>query len=155
VAARSSRSRQPAAGPFFAALVQRLAPALPIELRGFEHRRMGRIMKFHYGHPETHFEAWHHAGAGRMEVGLHFEGSAARNAAAADFFGHRMLEVKGGLPSAELEPWERGWVRLYETFPAAELDLGVLDGTAMRLADYMTILQPILITFWSERNGPD
>lgn len=116
---------------------------------------MGRIMKFHYGHPETHFEAWHHAGAGRMEVGLHFEGAAARNAAAVDFFGHRMLEVKGGLPSAELEPWERGWARLYETFPAPELDLAALDGSAMRLAAYITILQPILNTFWSELNGPD
>ena len=76
------------------------------------------------------------------------------NAAALEFFGHRMLEVKGGLPAAELEPWDRGWGRIYETFPAAELDLATLDGSAARLCAYITILQPFLNTFWSELNGP-
>src|SRR2546429_2666011 len=76
-------------------------------------------MKLHFGEPAFHYEAWHHTGAGRLEVGLHFEASAVENQAAFDFFRSRMVEVKASLPRAELEPWDRGWSRLYETVPAA------------------------------------
>jgi hypothetical protein len=110
-------------------------------------------MKFHYGHPDTHFEAWYHAAQGRVEVGLHFEGTRSLNQSGLDFFRGHMVEVKGGLPHAELEPWDRGWVRLYETFPASGLDADALAGTALRLAAYVTTLQPLLDQFWSERDG--
>jgi hypothetical protein len=110
-------------------------------------------MKFHYGRPETHFEAWYHSGQGRVEVGLHFEGSRELNQAGLEFFRGRMVEVKGGLPHAELEPWDRGWVRLYETFGAAGLDTDALERAAQVLAAYVTTLQPLLDQFWSERNG--
>jgi hypothetical protein len=112
-------------------------------------------MKFHFGHPETHFEAWHHSGRARVEVGLHFEGRPELNQAALEFFRARMLEVKDGLPRAELEPWDRGWARLYETIPAlGGLDERALDQTTDLLAAYMTHLQPLLERFWSERDGP-
>jgi hypothetical protein len=112
------------------------------------------VIKFHYGHPETHFEAWHHSGQGRVEVGLHFEGSRELNAHCLEFFRARMVEVKGGLPHAELEPWDRGWTRLYETFPAAGgLDSDALDRAGALLAAYVTTLQPLLEQFWSERHG--
>jgi hypothetical protein len=139
--------------PFWEALPLRVAGALPIELRGFEHRRIHGVMKFHYGHPETHFEAWHHSGQGRVEVGLHFEGSRELNAAGLDYFRVRIVEVKGGLPRAELEPWERGWTRLYETFPALSLDTHALEETAERIGRYVVTLQPLLDEFWSELDG--
>jgi hypothetical protein len=101
-------------------------------------------MKLHYGRPEFHYEAWHHTGAGRLEIGLHFEGSAAENQEAFDFFRGHMLEVKAQLPRAELEPWDRGWSRLYETLPAPQLDEGVLDDAASRMAGYIVTLQPLL-----------
>ena len=87
-------------------------------------------MKFHYGRPETHYEAWYHRSQGRIEVGLHFEGSRKLNQACLEFFRAHMVEVKGGLPNAELEPWDRGWARLYETFPATSLDHVALAATA-------------------------
>lgn len=133
---------------FFQALTLRLSPLLPFELRGFEHRRQGRLMKFHYGHPSTHFEAAHHPGRGRMEIGLHFEGSAADNRAAFDFFRCRIVEVKGALPNAELEPWDRGWYRLYETIPGPGLSSPLAEATAPRLAAQITTLQPLLNKFW-------
>ena len=145
--------RRPASAPFFQALPAALSGALPRELRGFEHRRVSGVIKFHYGRPETHFEAWYHSGQGRVEVGLHFEGDRALNQAGLEFFRRHMVEVKGGLPSAELEPWDRGWVRLYETFPAAGLDHPALEETARRLAAYVTTLQPLLELFWSELDG--
>ena len=143
--------RRVAAAPFFEALPLRVAAALPAELRGFEHRRVHGVMKFHYGHPETHFEAWYHAGQGRIEVGLHLEGRAELNAAGLAFFRVRMVEVRGGLPFAELEPCDRGWARLYETFPVVALDTDALEEAGRRVAAYVVTLQPLLDQFWSER----
>ena len=133
---------------FFAGLRKGLKARLPVPLRSFQiGRGRGRLMKLHYGHPEIHYEAWHHTGAGRLEVGLHFEGSGDQNQAAFDFFRPRMIEVKASLPRAELEPWDRGWVRLYETFPAPGLDEQVLAGAVERVSDYITTLQPLVELF--------
>ena len=149
---RSGRRR--ASAPYFQALPSQVAGALPIELRGFEHRRVSGVMKFHYGRPETHYEAWYHRSQGRIEVGLHFEGSRKLNEACLEFFRAHMVEIKGGLPNAELEPWDRGWARLYETFPANSLDTEALAATAGRVAAYVITLQPLLDQFWSELDGP-
>ena len=54
------------------------------------------------------------------------------------------MEIKQSLPRAELEPWDKGWYRLYETFRAPVLSSDVLDATAGRLAAYITTLDPIL-----------
>lgn len=101
-------------------------------------------MKVHYENPEFHFEVWHHAGAGRLEVGLHFEGSGPDNVRAFDHFRTRMVEVKASLPHAELEPWDRGWMRLYETIPATQLDDVVLERAADLARAYIATLQPML-----------
>lgn len=137
---------------FFQALPVALAPRLPPALRAFDAARgRGRLIKLDYGHPETHYEVWHHPRTGRLEVGLHFEGRPALNEAALDFFRERMVRVKGGLPRAELEPWDRGWSRLYETLPAADLTDDVLHLAAERLAAYIRTLQPLLEEFWEMR----
>lgn len=109
-------------------------------------------MKVHFGEPAFHYEAWHHTGAGRLEVGLHFEASAAENQSAFDFFRMRMVEVKASLPRAELEPWDRGWSRLYETLPAARLDDAVLDRTLKCMTAYIVALQPLLDEFLRSRD---
>src|SRR5712692_2964199 len=67
-------------GEFFAGLRKGLKSRLPDERRAFDSSRgHGRLLKVHYGRPEFHYEVWHHTGAGRLEVGLHFEGSADAN----------------------------------------------------------------------------
>jgi hypothetical protein len=130
---------------FFGALPIALAPRLPAELRGFETRRgPGRLLKIDYGRPEFHFETWHHTGSGRFEVGLHLEGRPQANARAVDALRGRLVEVKGALPNAELEPWDRGWARLYETFAAPALSSLTLERAAARVAIYITTLQPML-----------
>jgi hypothetical protein len=130
---------------FFAGLRKGLKAKLPPPLRTFYSARgRGRLVKLHYGHPEFHFEAWHHTGDGRLEIGLHFEGSTEQNQQAFDFFRSRMIEIKAGLPHAELEPWDRGWARLYETLPAAQLDERVLEVAVGRMSDYIVTLQPIV-----------
>ena len=64
-----------------------------------------------------------------------------------------MLEVKAGLPRAELEPWDRGWVRLYETLPAPYLDHELVALAGGRLAAFITTLQPMLSEFLDGREG--
>ena len=137
---------------FFTALRKDLKQQLPPRLRAFRTTRgRGRLMKLYFGEPAFHYEAWHHTGAGRLEVGLHFESSAADNQAAFDFFRSRMVEVKAGLPRAELEPWDRGWSRLYETVPAARLDDQVLGQAVECMTEYVVTLQPMLEQFLRSR----
>src|SRR2546421_12357877 len=63
-ARRASPRAALSAAAFFEALPLTVSPRLPIELRGFETLRgRGRLLKFHYGVPQAHFEAWHHFGA--------------------------------------------------------------------------------------------
>jgi hypothetical protein len=134
---------------FFGGLRRGLKARLPQAYRGFEGARgRGRLIKLHFGHPELHYEAWHHTGAGKLEVGLHFEGSTELNQHAFEFFRPRMVEIKARLPRAELEPWDRGWSRLYETMPAAQLDEHVMESAIGRLAVYITTLQPLVELFW-------
>ena len=136
---------------FFTAFRKSLKARLPADLRGFQTTRgRGRLLKVYFGNLAFHYEAWHHAGAGRLEVGLHFEGSATENQAAFDFFRARMVEVKSGLPRAELEPWDRGWSRLYETLPAVRLDDGVVELGVDCMARYIVTLQPLLAQFTQE-----
>ena len=142
-----------APGDFFAGLRKGLKAKLPPDLRKFDSGRgRGRLMKVHFDHSETHFEIWHHTGAGRLEVGLHFEGDQSLNQKAFDYFRGRMVEVKAGLPHAELEPWDRGWSRLYETIPAALLDERAQEAGIDLMTAYITTLQPLLEAFWKE-NG--
>jgi hypothetical protein len=100
----------------------------------------------------VHYEVWHHTGAGKLEVGLHFEGPPELNQHAFDFFRSRMVEIKARLPRAELEPWDRGWSRLYETMPAPYLDELVVNGAVERLATYITTLQPLVELLEPDRN---
>ena len=74
------------------------------------------------------------------------------NRQAFEFFRPRMVEVKARLPRAELEPWDRGWSRLYETMPAPQLDELVMNGAIDRLVAYITALQPLAEVFWAERS---
>lgn len=125
-----------------------LKSRLPEPLRRFEvGRGHSRLLKIHFTRPDVHFEAWHHTGDGRLEIGLHFEGTPAFNDRAFSFFRARMVEVKARLPRAELEPWDRGWSRLYETVPAPQLDLHVQGVATERMDAYITVLQPMVLDF--------
>ena len=133
---------------FFSGLRKGVKAKLPPDLKSLTTGRgRGRLMKLHFDRPEFHYEAWHHTGVGRLEIGLHFEGPPAENQAAFDYFRARMIEIKAGLPYAELEPWDRGWSRLYETLPAPQLDDGVLDAAVDLMSAYITTLQPLLSSF--------
>jgi len=136
---------------FFAGVRKEVKARLPGDLKRFElGRGHSRLLKIHYSRPDVHFEAWHHTGDGRIEVGLHFEGSHDLNDRAFEFFRARMVEVKARLPRAELEPWDRGWSRLYETVPALRLDERAQAATVGLLVGYIEALQPMVERFLEE-----
>src|SRR5260370_22294039 len=84
---------------FFGGLRKGVKARLPASLRTFSSARgRGRLMKVHFGRPDFHYEAWHHTGDGRLEIGLHFEGSREENQEAFDFFRAHVLEIKAQLP---------------------------------------------------------
>ena len=146
-----ARATEISPGEFFSGVRRDVRDRLPEPLRRFElGRGHSRLLKIHYGRPEIHFEAWHHTGDGRLEVGLHFEGTPVFNDRAFDFFRARMVEVKAALPRAELEPWDRGWSRLYETLPAPHLDERAQSAAAERVAAYIAALQPMVDRFLEE-----
>ncbi len=136
---------------FFAGVRKDVKARLPKDLKAFEvGRGHSRLLKLHYARPDVHFEAWHHPGDGRLEIGLHFEGPRDFNDRAFAFFRGRMVEVKAMLPRAELEPWDRGWSRLYETVPAAHLDATVQAAATDVIARYIEALQPMVELFLEE-----
>jgi hypothetical protein len=136
---------------FFAGVRKDLKARLPSDLRGFGlGSGHSRLLKLHYSRSDVHFEAWHHTGDGRLEIGLHFESSPAFNDAAFAYFRGRMVEVKAMLPRAELEPWDRGWSRLYETVSAPHLDERVQATAAELMARYIEALQPMVERFLEE-----
>jgi hypothetical protein len=97
-----------------------------------------------YDDPRLHFEAWWHARTGRLELGLHLESSPEVNDRIAAGLSRRMLEVKARLgPRIDLEPWEKGWVRLYETDPVEVFDTSRVAATAERIAQLIEVLWPM------------
>ena len=136
---------------FFAGVRTQVRSSLPSELKRFSlGRGHSRLLKLQYSRPDIHYEAWHHTGDGRLEVGLHFEGTAELNDRAFDYFRSRMVEVKAMLPRAELEPWDRGWSRLYETLRAPRLDEPAQTAVAGLMVRYIEVLQPMVERFLEE-----
>lgn len=143
-AARPRPGELPA--PEFGRLVSdHLVRALPPELAHGQVRRRHRLVQLHYGDPAVHYEVWVHGGSGRIEVGLHFEGERERNARWLAALDDRLIEIKAlAGHEFELEPWDRGWCRLYRTFPAEPLTPALAERVARSLGMLVTTLQPIL-----------
>lgn len=58
----------------------------------------------------------------------------------------RLVEIKARLGSRiDLEPWDRGWVRLYETHPMEGFDPAAVSRTAARVAELIRVLWPLYL----------
>jgi len=125
-------------------LPEMLRPKLPPHLQDFQYRFGMGLVKVYYGWHRIHYEVWCHTKIGRIEIGLHFEADKDTNAELLRRFDKRMIEIKAQLGECfELEPWEKGWARLYETMPMPPLSEELLSPLADRLAQVITVLQPI------------
>lgn len=126
-------------------VVESVLPRLPSPWTAPTVRLRGWLAQLSYGEPRHHYEVWYHGRSQRAEVGLHLEADPRTNQHLAAFLDGHLVAIKGALGlQAELEPWDRGWVRLYETVPAPLLDESLAEQVAARLASYVQVLQPLL-----------
>ena len=131
---------------FMRALPDATRPQLPASLRKFKTAGRPWLCQLYYADPLLHYEVANLGERrGRIEIGLHFESrSHAVNSALLAGFSRRMVEVKATLgPQWEAEQWDRGWTKVYETVPWEPFTDETLAAVAARLAQAMTVLQPI------------
>ena len=108
------------------------------------HRVRSSQAQWYYDDPRLHFEAWWHANTGRLELGLHLEGSPELNERIGGGLSRLMLMIQARLGGRlDLEPWDKGWVRLYETHPVEVFDRDRVATTAARMAELIAVLWPM------------
>jgi hypothetical protein len=129
---------------FFRALPPLVKAALPARLRGVNHRARSSQAQWFFDDPQLHFEAWWHANTGRLELGLHLESESATNERIASGLARQLLMIKARLgQQLDLEPWDRGWARLYETYPVEVFDAARIRWTAARMAELIGVIWPM------------
>jgi len=129
---------------FFRALPSQVVAALPAGMKGVSHRARSSQAQWFYGDPRLHFEAWWHPNTGRLELGLHLEAEPAMNDRIANGLARQLLLIKARLGQQfDLEPWDRGWVRLYETYPVEVFNAAEIKRTAARMAELIVVIWPM------------
>jgi hypothetical protein len=94
--------------------------------------------------PRIHIEVWWHAKTARLEIGLHLEGPPEVNDRIAAGLSRQVLAINGRLGGRlDLEPWDKGWVRFYETAAVEVFNEDRIDSTAKRAADLIAVLLPL------------
>lgn len=118
---------------------------LPPGLRDFQWRARSYLIQLYYGDPDMHFEVWSLKRLGRLEMGLHFESEdGAFNERMFLFFDRYIIELKAKLgQGVELERWDRGWSRIFESIPLSPFDETFLESVSTRLAEMISLLQPL------------
>lgn len=131
---------------FIRRLPEVVRPLLPVPLRPFQIRTRGWLVQFWYGaDPRVHYEVWVHGGRDLLELGLHCEADATHNEFLRRHLLRRLIELKATLGNAvEVEEWDKGWSRLYETHPLNPLDNARLEEFAGRVAQFIITVQPML-----------
>jgi hypothetical protein len=131
---------------FMQGLPDALRLHLPEPLSHFKWRARSWLTQVYYDEPDFHFEVWALPGNTRLELGLHFESrNRLHNSHLLRAMGERLVEIKARLgPQVEVEAWDKGWSKVYETVPRAAFTPDYMASVAARLAELMTVLQPML-----------
>ncbi len=139
-------------------LMRAIPPAtqakLPTALQDFKVARRSWLVQLYYTDPLIHYEVVTLGVKRReLEIGLHFESrNAAVNERLLDGFMQHLFEIKAELGDRfEAEMWDKGWTKVYETFPMETFDAAYVDRVAARLAQVITVLQPILEELTSDK----
>jgi hypothetical protein len=129
---------------FFRALPAPVKAGLPARLKDVNHHVRSSQAQWFYDDPRLHFEAWWHANTGRLELGLHLESTPDVNERIAAGLARQLLLIKARLGERiDLEPWDRGWIRLYETHPVDVFDAARIAATSRRMAELIEVLWPM------------
>ena len=122
-----------------------LSRQLPEPLREHQWRVRWSLLQVYFDRPIVHYEVWVQRKAGRIEIGLHFEGEREESYRWAEALAPRALEIQAQLgPGVELEEWTQSWTRLHETRPlSGDLSDELAEEVAQRLARFIEVLEPI------------
>src|SRR3989337_3289199 len=130
---------------FMSLVLERTTERLPPELRGFTARVRFVWLQLHYWTPKVHYEVWLTRKTERIEIGLHFEGEREFSYVWAEVMAARMREGMAHLGrQVELEEWTSSWTRIHQTLPYDPLSEPLAEEVARRLAEMISVLQPIL-----------
>jgi len=132
-------------------LMRAIPPAtqvkLPKALQGFKVAKRSWLVQLYYTDPLLHYEVVTlGVKRGELEIGLHFESrNLAVNERLLNGFMQHLFEIKAELGDRfEAEMWDKGWAKVYETFPMETFDEAYVDRVAARLAQVIVVMQPLL-----------
>lgn len=101
-------------------------------------------VKLWFGNKDLHFECGVYLHRKVIELGLHFESDAMTNLQLLGAFKARSKAIARQLPTARIEPWDKGWTRVWEAIPLAPFEPAFSAQVAKRFARYVRVLEPIL-----------
>ena len=108
-------------------------------------RSRSTLVQLYFESPAQHYEVWLRQRSSLLELGLHFEGPREENLKRLAVLAEVMPDVIARLgPEVEIEEWTENWTRLHEARPLPALDESTALDTGIRLAHYMTVLQPLV-----------
>jgi len=129
------------------AIPEAVRPHLPPALRDFQWQARAWLVQIQYSQPALHYEVWSMPYRNLLELGLHFEHrDSSVNARLLAHFDAHAIAIKAELGErVEVEPWDKGWAKVYETLPLEPFEPPYLEQVALRLAQMIEYLQPILL----------
>ncbi len=133
---------------FQVSLVEKTRKQLPRSLKNLEPRSFFTIVKLFYKNPKLHYEVWVRGKEHLVEVGLHLEADKETNDALLAYFNSRAIEIHAELGARiEIEQWTNSWSRVHEVVPYTTLNAELVDQLAEKLAQMISVLQPMLEEF--------
>jgi len=134
------------ASDFMKAIPEATRVHLPPDLREFAWQARPWLVQIYYHQPRIHYEVWALPGRTALELGLHFEHRDRElNARLLDHFDRYAVAIKAELgEGVEVEPWDKGWAKVYEVVPREAFEPPYLENVAARLARMIAYLHPIL-----------
>lgn len=104
----------------------------------------GWMVKAWFGNKDLHYECGVYVHRKVIEVGLHFESDALTNQLLLGAIRGHAKTIARRLPAARIEPWDRGWARVWETVPLQRFDEQFSAQVTKKFARYVRVLEPIL-----------
>ncbi len=137
---------------FLRTLPPRMIAQLPAQISVRSHQPFRWIVQFYDQDRQIHYEVQRIPKRHQFELGLHFESrNKALNAHLLQGFSRRAFEIHDQLgASIAVEPWDRGWAKVYDLISAEPLTEAFQARVVDRLAEMITCLHPILHHIYEE-----
>ncbi len=133
---------------FLQTLPELVIARLPEPLQGIKVRQPYRwLIQFHYGEPRLHYEVSSAKYRSGWELGFHCEAKDhSLNLYMLKGFRRHLFEIKDVLgATVEAEMWDKGWTKIYEVYPAGDLNVAYQESLATRLSEFIVCLHPIYV----------